>query len=75
MFHEQIQRQFPFWQRKGSIVQRFNRCGLSNIRGKDLYPSVEEKAAMLRYLVTKNHSYRYNYLFNYLYISSFNIVR
>ncbi|MDR0613731.1 MAG: virulence RhuM family protein [Dysgonamonadaceae bacterium] len=25
--------------------------------GKDLYPSVEEKAAMLLYLVTKNHSF------------------
>ena len=26
-------------------------------RGEDLYPSVEEKAAMLLYLVTKNHSF------------------
>ena len=25
--------------------------------GKDLYPSVEEKAAVLLYLVTKNHSF------------------
>jgi len=25
--------------------------------GKDLYPSVEEKAAMLLYLVVKNHSF------------------
>jgi prophage maintenance system killer protein len=25
--------------------------------GKDLYPSIEEKAAMLLYLVTKNHSF------------------
>jgi prophage maintenance system killer protein len=25
--------------------------------GKDLYPSVEEKATMLLYLVTKNHSF------------------
>lgn len=25
--------------------------------GQDLYPSVEEKAAMLLYLVTKNHSF------------------
>ena len=33
----------------GAIYQTFN--------GKDLYPSVEEKAAMLLYLVTKNHSF------------------
>ena len=25
--------------------------------GKDLYPSIEEKAAMLLYLVVKNHSF------------------
>jgi prophage maintenance system killer protein len=25
--------------------------------GKDLYPSIEEKAAMLLYLITKNHSF------------------
>lgn len=33
----------------GQIYQTFG--------GKDLYPSVEEKAAMLLYLVTKNHSF------------------
>ena len=33
----------------GQIYQTF--------AGKDLYPSVEEKAAMLLYLVTKNHSF------------------
>lgn len=33
----------------GAIYQTF--------RGEDLYPSVEEKAAMLLYLVTKNHSF------------------
>lgn len=33
----------------GAIYQTFN--------GEDLYPSVEEKAAMLLYLVTKNHSF------------------
>ena len=33
----------------GQIYQTF--------RGKKLYPSVEEKAAMLLYLVTKNHSF------------------
>ena len=33
----------------GQIYQTFDR--------KDLYPSVEEKAAMLLYLVTKNHSF------------------
>jgi len=33
----------------GQIYQTFE--------GKDLYPSVEEKAAMLLYLVTKNHSF------------------
>lgn len=33
----------------GQIYQTFD--------GKDLYPSVEEKAAMLLYLVTKNHSF------------------
>ncbi len=33
----------------GQIYQTFN--------GKELYPSVEEKAAMLLYLVTKNHSF------------------
>lgn len=27
--------------------------------GKDLYPSIEEKAAMLLYLVVKNHSFKY----------------
>ncbi|MDR3047977.1 MAG: virulence RhuM family protein, partial [Bacteroidales bacterium] len=32
-----------------TIYQTFN--------GKDLYPSIEEKAAMLLYLVTKNHSF------------------
>ncbi len=33
----------------GQIYQTFD--------GRDLYPSVEEKAAMLLYLVTKNHSF------------------
>ena len=33
----------------GQIYQTFD--------GEDLYPSVEEKAAMLLYLVTKNHSF------------------
>ncbi len=33
----------------GQIYQTFN--------GKELYPSIEEKAAMLLYLVTKNHSF------------------
>lgn len=33
----------------GAIYQTF--------QGEDLYPSVEEKAAMLLYLVTKNHSF------------------
>ena len=33
----------------GQIYQTFD--------GKDLYPSVEEKAAMLLYLVVKNHSF------------------
>ncbi|MCK9156500.1 MAG: virulence protein RhuM/Fic/DOC family protein [Paludibacteraceae bacterium] len=33
----------------GQIYQTFD--------GKDLYPSVEEKSAMLLYLVTKNHSF------------------
>ena len=33
----------------GQIYQTFD--------GVDLYPSVEEKAAMLLYLVTKNHSF------------------
>ena len=33
----------------GQIYQTFG--------GVDLYPSVEEKAAMLLYLVTKNHSF------------------
>lgn len=33
----------------GQIYQTFD--------GVDLYPSVEEKAAMLLYLITKNHSF------------------
>ena len=33
----------------GQIYQTF--------AGEDLYPSIEEKAAMLLYLVTKNHSF------------------
>lgn len=33
----------------GQIYQTFD--------GADLYPSVEEKAAMLLYLITKNHSF------------------
>lgn len=37
---------------KSSIGQIYQTFG-----GKDLYPSVEEKAAMLLYLVTKNHSF------------------
>lgn len=37
---------------KGSIGALYQTFG-----GKDLYPSVEEKAAMLLYLVTKNHSF------------------
>lgn len=37
---------------KGSIGAVYQTFG-----GKDLYPSVEEKAAMLLYLVTKNHSF------------------
>lgn len=37
---------------KSSIGQIYQTFG-----GTDLYPSVEEKAAMLRYLVTKNHSF------------------
>lgn len=37
---------------KSSIAQIYQTFG-----GKDLYPSVEEKAAMLLYLVTKNHSF------------------
>ena len=37
---------------KGSIGQIYQ-----TFDGKDLYPSVEEKAAMLLYLVTKNHSF------------------
>ena len=37
---------------KSSIGQIYQTFG-----GQDLYPSVEEKAAMLRYLVTKNHSF------------------
>ena len=39
---------------KSSIGQIYQTFG-----GKDLYPSVEEKAAMLLYLVTKNHSFSY----------------
>ena len=37
---------------KSSIGQIYQTYG-----GKELYPSVEEKAAMLLYLVTKNHSF------------------
>lgn len=37
---------------KSSIGQIYQTFG-----GQDLYPSVEEKAAMLLYLVTKNHSF------------------
>ena len=37
---------------KSSIGQRYQTFG-----GEELYPSVEEKAAMLLYLVTKNHSF------------------
>ncbi|WP_415957869.1 RhuM family protein [Paraprevotella xylaniphila] len=37
---------------KSSIGQIYQTSG-----GQDLYPSVEEKAAMLLYLVTKNHSF------------------
>ena len=37
---------------KGSIGQIYQTFG-----GEELYPSVEEKAAMLLYLVTKNHSF------------------
>ena len=37
---------------KSSIGQIYQTFG-----GEDLYPSVEEKAAMLLYLVTKNHSF------------------
>ena len=37
---------------KSSIGQIYQTFG-----GTDLYPSVEEKAAMLLYLVTKNHSF------------------
>ena len=37
---------------KSSIRQIYQTFG-----GVDLYPSVEEKAAMLLYLVTKNHSF------------------
>ena len=37
---------------KSSIGQIYQAFG-----GQDLYPSVEEKAAMLLYLVTKNHSF------------------
>ena len=37
---------------KSSIGQIYQTFG-----GKDLYPSVEEKAVMLLYLVTKNHSF------------------
>ncbi|MEG2149943.1 MAG: Fic family protein, partial [Bacteroidaceae bacterium] len=37
---------------KGSIGAVYQTFG-----GSDLYPSVEEKAAMLLYLVTKNHSF------------------
>ena len=37
---------------KSSIGQIYQTFG-----GVDLYPSVEEKAAMLLYLVTKNHSF------------------
>ena len=37
---------------KSSIGQIYQTFG-----GRDLYPSVEEKAAMLLYLVTKNHSF------------------
>ena len=37
---------------KSSIGQIYQTFG-----GVDLYPSVEEKAAMLVYLVTKNHSF------------------
>lgn len=37
---------------KSSLGQIYQTFG-----GKDLYPSIEEKAAMLLYLVTKNHSF------------------
>ena len=37
---------------RSSIVQIYQTFG-----GEDLYPSVEEKAAMLLYLVVKNHSF------------------
>ena len=37
---------------KSSIGQIYQTFG-----GEDLYPSVEEKAAMLLYLVVKNHSF------------------
>ena len=41
---------------KSSIGQIYQTFG-----GQDLYPSVEEKAAMLLYLVTKNHSFSDGY--------------
>ena len=42
---------------KSSIGQIYQTFGDQTFGGEELYPSVEEKAAMLLYLVTKNHSF------------------
>ena len=48
-FHATYEKDDSFKSSIGQIYQTFD--------GVDLYPSVEEKAAMLLYLVTKNHSF------------------
>ncbi len=44
-------------QREGRLVQKQHRTDIPDLRWRELYPSVEEKAAMLLYLVVKNHSF------------------
>ena len=39
------------------LLQKLHRSNLSDLWRVDLYPSVEEKAAIFLYVVTKNHSF------------------
>ena len=45
------------WKGKRRFFQEFHRTDLPDVRWCRPIPSIEEKAAMLLYLVTKNHSF------------------
>jgi hypothetical protein len=55
--HALRQRVGPVRQREGRVVQAQPWSHLQTFDGKEVYPTVEEKAANLLYFVVKNHAF------------------